>query len=133
MSNIDFSRVKSAEARQQELRNQLHEQRRARRSKAETSGFLYNGILFDSDRDSIMRINNAATSALFAIATGTPWSVVWKSAGTEEVTLDANGMLALQAALTAHGQSCHTNSNSLKESIDTAQDPTSVDLESGWP
>lgn len=99
---------------------QAHAQRRARRTQAELAGFSHQGHPLDSDRDSILRIANAAASALSAILTQQPWATTWRCADETDLPLDAPGMLALQGALAYHGQACHSASQAIAADIDAA-------------
>ena len=112
-----------------------HQQRRAARTRAETGGFVFNGHPLDSDRDSILRIGNAATTALISQLSGTPFSTAWTCADEYQMPLDAAGVMALQAALSAHGLACHLRSQALKALIDTPDadlDALAEEIKTGW-
>ncbi len=114
-------------------REAAHNQRREVRTRAETSGFLFNGHLLDSDRDSILRIVNAAAAASTALMTGADFSTTWSCADGYQMPLDAQGVLTMQAALAHHGQACHNRNMALKGEIEAAEDASSVDVSAGWP
>ena len=95
--------------------------RRDRRTQAELAGFSHQGHPLDSDRDSILRIANAAASALSAILTQQPWETSWRCADETDLPLDAPGMLALQGALAYHGQACHSASQAISADIEAAE------------
>lgn len=118
-----------------EARERLHAKRRAARTRAELAGFVFDGHLIDSDRDSVMRISNAATTALAATITGASFETVWDCADGYEMPLNASGVTALQAALSAHGQACHDRSMALKALIDSETDllAASAAITEGWP
>lgn len=105
----------------QDLKAAAHDLRRARRTEAELAGFEFAGHPIDSDRDSILRIANAAASAISAILTQQPWATAWRCADEHDLPLDASGMLGLQAALAAHGQACHTTSTAIGAEIEAAE------------
>jgi carotenoid cleavage dioxygenase-like enzyme len=117
-------------------RAELHVARREARTVAETGGFTFSGHPVDSDRDSILRINNAATTAITASLTASPFATVWKCGDDYEMSLDAAGVMALQAALSAHGQACHDRSNALCALIDDPQadlHAVAAEMGCGWP
>ncbi len=116
--------------------NELHQLRQFFRTQAETGGFVFNGHPIDSDRDSILRIGNAATTALTAQLTGTSFSTEWACADEYQMPLDAAGVMALQAALSAHGLACHLRSQELKALIDAPDadlDALAGVISTGWP
>lgn len=75
---------------------------KAAREAAESAGFLYNGVLFDSDPVSVQRITGAVSLAMLAQAAGQPFSQTWTVADNTTMELDGPGMLALGVALGAH-------------------------------
>lgn len=75
---------------------------KAAREAAESAGFLYNGVLFDSDPVSVQRITGAVSLAMLAQAAGQPFSQTWTVANNTTMDLDGPGMLALGVALGAH-------------------------------
>lgn len=130
-------RDKTAEELDQ-VRQQLHEQRRNARTSAEMAGFLFQDKRIDSDRDSILRITQAALLASQSIEAEQPFGVEWVCADDSVLELDAAGMLAMQQALTFHGLACHNRSQALRTLIDGATDGQSLslaaaDLVTGWP
>jgi hypothetical protein len=117
-------------------RLELHTARRAARTRAETVGFSYNGHPFDSDRDSILRIANAATTALTATLLEAPFATEWHCADGYDMPMDAAGVMAMQGALAAHGQACHDRSGALRAMIDAPDadlDALAVEIKTGWP
>jgi hypothetical protein len=117
-------------------RIRLHENRRQARTRAETGGFFFNGHPFDSDRDSILRIANAATTALTANLVGAPFATEWHCADGYDMPLDAAGVMAMQGALAAHGQACHDRSSALRAMIDAPEadlDALAAEIKTGWP
>lgn len=111
----------------EDLRTQAHTLRRERRTQAELAGFTHAGHPLDSDRDSILRIANAAASALSSIIGQQPWATVWRCADEYNLPLDALGMLAMQGALALHGQACHTASQAIGAEIEAAPDIATLD------
>ena len=120
------------------VRNRLHEQRHNARTDAEMAGFIFQDKRIDSDRDSILRITQAALLASQALAAEQPFGVVWICADDSVLELDAGGMLGMQQALTLHGLACHNRSQALRDLIDAASDGPSLslaaaELTEGWP
>jgi hypothetical protein len=118
------------------IRERLNAARRAARTAAETSGFVYNGHPFDSDRDSILRIANAATTALTATLLEAPFATAWHCADGYDMPLDAAGVMAMQGALAAHGQACHDRSSVLRALIEDPEadlDALADEIKTGWP
>lgn len=116
----------------------LHARRRARRTQAETGGFTFGARRIDSDRDSVLRLTQAALVASQALAADQPFAVEWVCADDSVLPLDAAGMLAMQAALTAHGLACHNRSQALRTLIDGAPDGPALSaaanaIATGWP
>lgn len=109
------------------LKTQAHDLRRARRTEAELAGFPYNDHPLDSDRDSILRIANAAASAISSILTQQEWATSWRCADETDMPVDAAGMLALQGALAYHGQACHTVSQLIGAEIEAAETAEAVE------
>jgi hypothetical protein len=117
-------------------RLELHKARRAARTRAETAGFIFDNHPFDSDRDSILRIANAATTALTATLVMAPFATEWHCADGYDMPLDAAGVLAMQGALAAHGQACHDRSSALRAMIDAPDadlDALAEEIKTGWP
>lgn len=130
-------RDKTAEELAQ-VREQLHTQRRNARTAAEMDGFNFQGKRIDSDRDSILRVTQAALLASQAIAVDQPFAVEWVCADDTVLELDAAGMLGMQQALTLHGLACHNRSQELRAQIDAAEDgpalsATANAMATGWP
>lgn len=109
----------------QAARSEKHRARNAVRLAAETAGFTFNyeevAHPIDSDEQSILRISNAAAVAATSKINSTPYGVTWTCADDTDLTLDADGMLALQSALVAHGQHCHNVSQGVKAAINAAE------------
>lgn len=119
-------------------RQNHHQRRRARRTQAETAGFPFRARRIDSDPDSVLRITQAALVASQALLAHQDFAVNWVCADDSILALDAAGMLAMQAALTAHGLACHNRSQDLRAALDEARDgpalaAAAVEIETGWP
>ena len=120
----------------EEVREELHARRKAQRTAEEVAGFTYREHRVDSDRDSILRITQAAAVAMQALQAGGEHAVAWTCADGSELPLDAPGVIGLQQALAAHGAACHARSQALKAEIEAAETLTglaAIDIEAGWP
>jgi len=103
-----------------QIKFQLHEERKQRRIEKEVEGFIFRDHLVASDRDSVMRINNAATAAM---TVGPSFSTVWECADNYNMELDQEGVLQMQVALAMHGQACHDWSKQKEIEINEAETP----------
>lgn len=104
----------------EELRVAGTERVNAIRDRLEAGGFEYRGVVIDSDSRSVERINTAAMSALIAKSSGEAYSIEWKTSSNKRLTLDAAGMLGLQAALQAWGRRLWEESERKKLAIMSA-------------
>lgn len=89
----------------------------AARKEAEAAGFEVAGRRFQSDADSIMRIQVAAMAAQ---AAGSGWSTEWTLADNTTATLTRAQMLAVCAGLFAHLKAQRDRAKLLREQIDAA-------------
>lgn len=90
------------------------------RTNAELEGFTFNGKPFDSDRDSISRIGNAATAAQSALLMKQPFQVDWVTKDNESMQLDAQGILMMHGALVQHVDQANAKAQSIKKKINSA-------------
>lgn len=103
------------------------------RDTLETQGFDYSGKRFQSDERSAARIANAA---LTAQTVGATFTVDWAAEDNTTLTLDAAGMLGMQAALTQRAATLHYYGRTLKAQVDastTASELAAIDVTAGWP
>jgi len=114
------------ERSQEDIKKDLHGLRKEIRTQKEISGFTYLGHEIDSDRDSIQRITQAAAVALQSKISGQPFNVIWICKDDEGLSLDADGVIGLQQALTQHGANCHDWSQTIKNRINTEEDLETV-------
>jgi hypothetical protein len=102
------------------------------RNALETTGFTYNGKMFDSDQRSADRIQVAALAAQAALMADQPFSIDWTTADNSTVTLDALGVLGMLQAFAVHGATLHETAKALKAQIDAATTNEEVEAIS-WP
>ena len=93
----------------------------------EQGGFAYQGKVFDSDPTSVIRINAAVNTAVAAILANTEFAVDWTAADNTIMELDAQGFLALSAALAQHSNTQHVRARALKEQLDLAETSAAVE------
>lgn len=103
------------------------------RNRREQAGFDYLGKRIDSDAVAVQRITVAGSVAQMALATGTPYEVQWTCADGSLLTLDAQGVLGMVAALGAHGLALHLHARDLKGLVEASDNPESIDITAGWP
>lgn len=103
-----------------------------RRWQAETGGTTVGGVPIRTDRESTAKITAAYVQASANLA----FSVRWKVDTGIFVTLDAEAIISIGDAVTAHVQACFDNEDVLTTAILAAEDLTAldaIDIESGWP
>lgn len=96
------------------------------RDAAEFGGFVWDGSTFDSDRESVQRIGLALQYAAMAKAAGLPASVDWTLADNTTRTLNADDMLGVGSAMTAHIGTQHAIARALRAQIDAAATPEEI-------
>lgn len=104
-----------------------------KRDELESSGFVYNGKIFQSNQLSVIRINN---TALVAITAGSNFTIKWTAADNSEMEMNAQQILEFQKALVVHADQLHEYAKSLKTLVSaaaTVDEVNSVDIETGWP
>ena len=109
---------------------------KAQRQRAETGGCETGLGLIDTDTDSQIKLNGAATMAIIAKVAGRAFLIDWTLADNSTVTLDADAMIALASAAGGHVSACHEHARGLKAAIERAADQkelAQIDIEAGWP
>lgn len=114
------------------IREVLKDKVKALRDQKETEGFAYMGKVFDSDERSVLRITQAA---LTAMAAGPTFTIDWTAADNSIVTLDQAAMIGMPAALAVYANDLHTTAKAHKVAIDAADFDTlkTYDITTGWP
>lgn len=110
---------------------------KAERYRRTTSGFTALGVRFDSDAEAVANITAKANHALAAKADGIPFETVWTLADNSSFPMDADQMIAVSVALSAHGESIFAIARDLRAQIESV-DPESPTAESSvlsvsWP
>lgn len=119
-------------AAKDELRKHIN----AERDRRETLPFPYLGKLFDSDERSVKRILAAAQAAQAALSANAPFEIEWVCADNTTITLDAQQMVGMPAAMAQHGYALHQHGRALKaqvEAADSLEALASIDPMAGWP
>jgi len=93
-------------------------------------GFLYNGHVFNSDKDSQFLMSTAMSQSERGFPVF-PANWILQDGSIIELTYDE--MKALSGALAAYVQACYGNYVILKAQIDASNDPESIDITQGWP
>lgn len=108
----------------------------AERVRREQGGFAFNGKTFDSDQNAYNRISAAAQTALTTMVAQQPFpTVTWTCADNTTMDLDAAGVVAMQAALVAHGLVLHGKAQARKTALAacaTLEDVEAFDPLTGW-
>jgi hypothetical protein len=109
------------------LRNARLDALAARRWQAEEGGMSSPPMATD-------RVTQAKLTGAYVKATQDPaFTVNWKVGRGAFVTLDAATIIALGDAVTTHVQTCFDREAALTAQILAAADPTSIDINTGWP
>lgn len=119
-------------AAKDELRARIN----AERDRREALPFPYLGKLFDSDERSIKRILTAVQAAQAALSANTPFEIEWMCADNTTITLDAQQMIGVPAAMAQHGYGLHQHGRALKAQVEAAESLealASIDPMAGWP
>lgn len=109
----------------------------AQRDALETAGFPHAGHRFQSDERSVARLSNSAQAAMAALLAGqNPAFPDWMTEDNQAFAVDAQGMVALQAALTLHAGALHQHGRWLKDQVTaavSAAELAAIDIMAGWP
>ncbi|WP_292463459.1 DUF4376 domain-containing protein [Mesorhizobium sp.] len=103
-----------------------------RRWRAETGGITVGGSVIATDRDSTSML----TAAFVTASADAGYSVRWKVENGVFVTLSAEEIIAISAAVRAHVQDCFDREDELTADILAAASVAAlaaIDIESGWP
>lgn len=112
-------------------------------------GFTFAGVLYQTRPDDRENIAGAAQLAALAIQAGAvagdlKWAnqdptdptgpdFTWIAADNSETPMDAPTMIAFGKAVARYKSALIFYAKALKEQIDAAADPETVDIYSGWP
>jgi hypothetical protein len=102
------------------------------RDAAEYGGFTHNGLVFDSDPDSVQRISGAVTMAMIAASADAPFSIDWTLADNTVHTLTGEEVVQIGLALGAHVASVHATARTLRLAIADAADVEAL-AAIAWP
>ena len=125
----------------------LRETRRAavmamRDAKVE-AGITFNGVAFQTRKDDYLIIAGAAQLAFMAVVAGAqPGDLYWHGEETpfawialdnSIMTMDAPTVVEFGRAVAARRSACIFHARELKDQIDAAADPRTVNIDTGWP
>jgi hypothetical protein len=96
------------------------------RTQAQCAGFTWDGMTFDSNEASQLRIYTAALGSSAGAA------VKWTLANNQSVLLSAQQMAAVGVALSEHLSRHHDTASALRAQIQAAPNPGAIDLIT-WP
>lgn len=91
--------------------------------------------MVQSDEQSRLNINGAATAALIAKSAGQPLSIVWTMADNSEVTLTADQIIGMGMAVVTHVNNAHVHARTLRTALEAAETVTAllmIDVLAGW-
>ena len=97
------------------------------RAAAESAGFIFNGMRYDSDPLSLQRISSAVTLAMLAQSAGQPFAIDWTVADNTVVPLDAAGMIGVGLTCGQYVASVFDRARVLREQIDAATTADQLD------
>lgn len=125
------------------LRERLRAAVMALRDENVEAGITFNGTAFQTRKDDYLIIAGAAQLAFMAVAAGAlPGDVYWHGEETpfawialdnSIVVMDAPTVVEFGRAVAARRSACIFHARSLKDAVDTAADPRTVDINAGWP
>ena len=87
----------------------------------EKSGFEFQGVMYQSDINSVQRMQVAVLSAQSALMVDEPFSINWATADNSEVTLEAADMVDLMDEYLSYSQDLHQQAKELKADVDEAE------------
>lgn len=111
-----------------DARAQAWERIKQRRAEEECKPFSCNGAVYDGNAASTQRISRNAMHAM----SNHDFSIDWTLADNTAATLDAAGMIAVDAALTARNAAVFDTARLLREQINTCTDKALLDALQ-WP
>lgn len=103
---------------------------KAIRQRAENAGCVTPWGIVQTDSESQSRIASAALSAFLAQV---GYQRVWTFADNTTHTLGADDLKALNGLVQSHVEACRTRARELRTAIYASNDPSSIDINTGWP
>jgi len=125
------------------LRESLRAATMALRDEMVEAGITFNGTAYQTRKDDYLIIAGAAQLAFMAIVAGaqpndlywhgeeTPFA--WIALDNSVVTMDAPTVVEFGRAVAARRSACIFRARDLKDAIDAALDPRTVNIDTGWP
>lgn len=107
-------------------------------------GLTFNGVRYQTRPEDETNVQGAFSLALAAVVTGagTPGNARWADPEADfewiaeddsKHLMDAPTVMAFGAAIAARRKACIFHARALKDAINVAADPTTVDINQGWP
>lgn len=100
----------------------------SRRYSEEVKGIVIRQVNVDTDRETQSKL----VAVRILAKEDAEYFVKWKTS-RGFVTLDASTIIALADAVRGHVQTCYDRESELATLIEEAEDPTRVDISTGWP
>jgi hypothetical protein len=101
-----------------------------RRWQAEVGGMNFDGVYIPTDRVTQAIVDRTCKAFEDGDITGT---VDFKLSATVWLDIDEVMLKAIKAAGAQHVQACFSRERALAAEIDSAEDPRTVDISTGWP
>lgn len=100
----------------EDVKNAIWDKIKLAREQVEYGGFIYQGMVFDSDEYSQNKIYSAVQLALI---TGEAFFIDWTLADNSVVSLNKTQIIEVGKALGAHISSCHAHARILRSMIES--------------
>ena len=113
-----------------ELRRKLQDKVNEIRAEKIDAPVEFNGHDYDADPQSVANLTGVVASLGAGIPVG---DVVWRDANNVDVTHSPESLVALAGTMLARNQAVYAASFTIKNAIAEAEDPSTVDINSGWP
>lgn len=112
-----------------QLKRKLHDIVNAKRASLLAEPIAYDGRMYDANRESITNLGDIVTGITAGIG---PPEVKWRDAENQDVMLSAAAVVQLAKAVMVRNLAIYEASFDIKSAISTAEDPSSVNLDSWW-
>jgi hypothetical protein len=109
----------------------LHDRVNEIRQEKLNGGCTYNGHAYDTDAQSIKNI----TAVVAALSSGIPLpsAFVWRTSDNISVEHTAGSIVWLAGTMLEYSNSVYSASFAIKDAISTAENPSTIPLNEGWP
>jgi len=87
----------------------------------------------DYDADPVSKGNVVATVAAVSVGVPLPDGFTWRTSDNVDVPMTSTDLVGLAGTMLARGNAIYAWSWTLKAAIEAADDPSTVDINAGWP